>query len=206
MGLFSKKEVIPEFQAKSSTRPGSQTVFSIAPLARGVSTYQGPSLGGKGYTVKDTHYLRPAEEPAPREVEESQQRPGYLSRLRGSSTNDVKSSRPGMSPSPSYRSQNNYGSSVEQGNQSDEEVEGIRQQLRFVKGQTLASGRNALRIALEAEETARVTLDKLGEQSGLFPSLILSHFENMLIRVTRSDHKHGVPCRSCESSQRPRTG
>ncbi|SGY37740.1 BQ5605_C003g01878 [Microbotryum silenes-dioicae] len=47
----------------------------------------------------------------------------------------------------------------------DEEVEGIKQQMRFVKQESLASSRNAVRIAREAEETARATLDKLGDQS-----------------------------------------
>ncbi|GAA6043253.1 hypothetical protein JCM8097_008488 [Rhodosporidiobolus ruineniae] len=50
-------------------------------------------------------------------------------------------------------------------NEEDEEVEGIKQQMRFVKQESLASTRNAVRIARETEETARATLDKLGEQS-----------------------------------------
>ncbi|KAI5481761.1 plasma membrane SNARE protein [Pseudohyphozyma bogoriensis] len=49
--------------------------------------------------------------------------------------------------------------------EEDEEVEGIKQQMRFVKQDTLASSRNAVRIAREAEETARATLDRLGDQS-----------------------------------------
>ncbi|GAA5981233.1 hypothetical protein JCM10908_004032 [Rhodotorula pacifica] len=50
-------------------------------------------------------------------------------------------------------------------NEEDQEVEGIKQQMRFTKQESLASTRNAVRIAREAEETARATLDKLGEQS-----------------------------------------
>ena len=50
--------------------------------------------------------------------------------------------------------------------EEDQEVEGIKQQMRFTKQESLASTRNAVRIAREAEETARATLDKLGEQSG----------------------------------------
>jgi len=56
-------------------------------------------------------------------------------------------------------------------NEEDEEVEGIKQQTKFVKQESLASTRNAVRIAREAEETARATLDKLGDQSGSFPIL-----------------------------------
>ncbi|GAA5988584.1 hypothetical protein JCM11641_004610 [Rhodosporidiobolus odoratus] len=60
-----------------------------------------------------------------------------------------------------------YGSQQKQTfeNEEDEEVEGIKQQMRFVKQESLASTRNAVRIAREAEETARATLDKLGDQS-----------------------------------------
>lgn len=48
----------------------------------------------------------------------------------------------------------------------DEEVEAIKQQMRFTKQESLSSTRNALRIAREAEETARGTLGRLGDQSG----------------------------------------
>lgn len=56
--------------------------------------------------------------------------------------------------------------------EEEEEVEGIKQQLRFVKQESLASSRNAVRIAREAEETARATLDKLGDQSGEYHSFV----------------------------------
>lgn len=50
----------------------------------------------------------------------------------------------------------------------EEEVEAIKQQMRMTKQESLASTRNALRAAREAEETARNTLTKLGDQSGGF--------------------------------------
>lgn len=56
--------------------------------------------------------------------------------------------------------------------EEDQEVEGIKQQMRFTKQESLASTRNAVRIAREAEETARATLDKLGEQSGALPGRV----------------------------------
>jgi len=46
-----------------------------------------------------------------------------------------------------------------------EDVEGIKQQTRFVKQESVNSTRNALRLAREAEETARNTLTRLGDQS-----------------------------------------
>ena len=53
------------------------------------------------------------------------------------------------------------------GEENDEDVEGIKQQTRYVKQESVNSTRNALRMAREAEETARNTLARLGDQSGL---------------------------------------
>ena len=52
------------------------------------------------------------------------------------------------------------------GEENEEDVEGIKQQLRTTKQESLASTRNALRLAHEAEETARNTVTRLGSQSG----------------------------------------
>lgn len=49
--------------------------------------------------------------------------------------------------------------------EEDDEVEAVKQQTRFTKQESLASTRNALRIARETEDTATGTLLKLGEQS-----------------------------------------
>ncbi|KAA1468237.1 synaptosome-associated proteinsynaptosomal-associated protein 25 [Dentipellis sp. KUC8613] len=51
------------------------------------------------------------------------------------------------------------------GEENDEDVEGIKQQTRFLKQDTVNSTRNALRMAREAEETARNTIGRLGDQS-----------------------------------------
>ena len=52
------------------------------------------------------------------------------------------------------------------GEENEEDVEGIKQQMRTTKQESLASTRNALRLAREAEETARNTVTRLGSQSG----------------------------------------
>jgi hypothetical protein len=52
------------------------------------------------------------------------------------------------------------------GEENEEDVEGIKQQTRFVKQESVNSTRNALRMAREAEETARGTINRLGSQSG----------------------------------------
>ncbi|KIO08249.1 hypothetical protein M404DRAFT_937034 [Pisolithus tinctorius Marx 270] len=51
------------------------------------------------------------------------------------------------------------------GEENDEDVEGIKQQTRFLKQESVTSTRNALRLAREAEETATGTLTRLGDQS-----------------------------------------
>ncbi|KAJ7492584.1 protein transporter SEC9 [Mycena latifolia] len=51
------------------------------------------------------------------------------------------------------------------GEENDEDVEGIKKQTRWVKQESANSTRNALRLAREAEDTARNTLTRLGSQS-----------------------------------------
>ncbi|KAH8835815.1 protein transporter SEC9 [Flagelloscypha sp. PMI_526] len=51
------------------------------------------------------------------------------------------------------------------GEETEEDVEGIKQQSRYIKQESAQSTRNALRLAREAEETARATLGRLGDQS-----------------------------------------
>jgi len=57
------------------------------------------------------------------------------------------------------------------GEENEEDVEGIKQQSRYVKQESLQSTRNALRLAREAEETAMNTLNKLGDQSEKFANI-----------------------------------
>lgn len=58
--------------------------------------------------------------------------------------------------------------SANPGEETEEDVEGIKQQTRYMKQESVNSTRNALRMAREAEETARNTLGRLGDQSGRF--------------------------------------
>ncbi|KAJ7103498.1 protein transporter SEC9 [Mycena belliarum] len=51
------------------------------------------------------------------------------------------------------------------GEENDEDVEGIKKQTKWVKQESANSTRNALRLAREAEDTARNTLTRLGTQS-----------------------------------------
>jgi len=56
----------------------------------------------------------------------------------------------------------------EPGEENEDDVEGIKKQTRWVKQESVNSTRNALRMAREAEETARNTVGRLGSQSGAF--------------------------------------
>jgi len=51
------------------------------------------------------------------------------------------------------------------GEENEQDVEGIKQQTRFLKQESVNSTRNALRMAREAEETGRGTLGRLADQS-----------------------------------------
>ncbi|KAF4623338.1 hypothetical protein D9613_001818 [Agrocybe pediades] len=59
----------------------------------------------------------------------------------------------------------NIGRNPTPGEEDDDDIEGIKQQTRYVKQESVNSTRNALRLAREAEETARNTLGRLGDQS-----------------------------------------
>lgn len=64
-----------------------------------------------------------------------------------------------------------------------DDVEGIKQQTRYVKQESVNSTRNALRLAREAEEVGQSTIGRLVEQSGklslhyMAPCLILYYRE-----------------------------
>lgn len=85
----------------------------------------------------------------------------------------------------------------------EEEVEMIKRDIRGVKQETLGSSRNALRIAREAEETARGTLSKLGDQSGAFRSLIKRQTtcRSRAVRVGAVHRSRLTPCRPSSSLQ-----
>lgn len=48
--------------------------------------------------------------------------------------------------------------------EEEEDVEAVKQQIRFTKQESVSSTRNALRVAAQAEETGRNTLTRLGAQ------------------------------------------
>jgi len=85
---------------------------------------------------------------------------------------------PGMSAPPSNDWESgrgaNYGGAASYGayeerqltaeEQEEEDVNGAKQEIRFIKQQDVSSTRNALRVAQQARETGRQTLERLGAQ------------------------------------------
>ncbi|EJT46186.1 hypothetical protein A1Q1_05294 [Trichosporon asahii var. asahii CBS 2479] len=71
----------------------------------------------------------------------------------------------GEIPAPRRREYGYQGRELEEDFDEDEEIEGIKQSMRETKQDSLQSTRNALRMAREAEETARGTMARLGDQS-----------------------------------------
>jgi len=92
------------------------------------------------------------------------------SRGQGNVDNDRRELFSGVNPEKANSNRFKYDgptlSEPTPGEENEEDVEGIKQQTRFVKQESVNSTRNALRMAREAEETARNTVNKLGSQSG----------------------------------------
>lgn len=87
--------------------------------------------------------------------------------------------QPGQQPGQQHSGQGGYGQSSggygqqQQGGydrqltaeeEEEEDVEAVKQQIRFTKQESVSSTRNALRVAAQAEETGRNTLTRLGAQ------------------------------------------
>jgi len=68
------------------------------------------------------------------------------------------------------------------GEETEEDVEGIKQQTQFIKQESVKTTRNAIRMAREAEETAMNTLGRLGDQSGMFEFYLTTTFLKGLLR------------------------
>ncbi len=73
---------------------------------------------------------------------------------------------PGSGAYDEYGAGGSQAQAQEERTESDEEVEAIKQQMRFTKQESLSATRNALRMAREAEETATNSMMRLGDQSG----------------------------------------
>jgi protein transport protein SEC9 len=123
--------------------------------------------------------------------QQSQQRPpvgarGYSNESQDSARNALFGNRPQPPPqSDPYGARSGggggyggydaepdrYSEYQQQAEGDEEDVEAIKQEIRFVKQDSLASTRNAIRIGLEAEEQGRNSLARLGTQSETLSSV-----------------------------------
>ena len=109
----------------------------------------------RGY---DQNPRRPS--PAPR---------GYSNESQDSARAALFGNRPPPTQDPYVRGYDpepdRYDEYQQQAEGDEDEVEAIKQEIRFTKQESLSSTRNAIRIASEAEEQGRNTLVRLGAQS-----------------------------------------
>ena len=97
---------------------------------------------------------------------------GYSDESQNSARNALFGNRPLPSERDPHTSRaydsrepDRYEEYQKQAEEDDEDVEGIKQEIRFVKQDSLASTQNAIRIGLEAEEQGRNSLARLGTHS-----------------------------------------
>ncbi|GAA5858762.1 hypothetical protein JCM8547_004976 [Rhodosporidiobolus lusitaniae] len=178
----SERSAAPSYRTNPGYVPPSQGGMGYGQQSHFAQPQPPQQYGGGGYGGQQQQQ-RPPVEPAGGKAkgswfgrgkgQEEQQQQQRNELLAGAPPpGQYRGQQGGYNPQPGY-GQDGYGGGQQQGgqqqqtfeNEEDEEVEGIKQQMRFVKQESLASTRNAVRIAREAEETARATLDKLGEQS-----------------------------------------
>jgi len=177
MSFFKRKDkaVIPPVASEQAARDelfssrGNSASPRPPPSYRSNATYV-PSRDGDPYNA-------PAPSPSPRPTftdryAKTDNVGDVYSRGKGNADQDRNELFSGYKPQPGQGSGRFFDNAGPQGRpeptageENEDDVEGIKQQLRFTKQESVNSTRNALRLAREAEETARSTLGKLGDQS-----------------------------------------
>ncbi|BFZ62190.1 Protein transport protein S9 plasma membrane t-SNARE [Saitoella coloradoensis] len=90
-----------------------------------------------------------------------------------------------------------YGGRRDEEQEEDEDVEAVKQEMRFTKQESLSSTRNAVRMAAEAEETGRNTLARLGAQSDR-----ISNVERSLDIAANASHRAEEKARELKTLNR----
>lgn len=158
------KNVIPPVQSELSpggARGSTRSTSSLPSYKSSASTYVASRDGPDPYNTMSTRTLSQAsynKAPAGQTVDPQADQTrnelfaGYNPQGKAGSGRYFDGPALGREPAP--------------GEENDEDVEGIKQQTRFLKQDGVNSTRNALRLAREAEETAGNTIARLGDQSG----------------------------------------
>ncbi|EAU93011.1 protein transporter SEC9 [Coprinopsis cinerea okayama7 len=169
MNFFRKKETIPPVAppaAPSGPPPASQR---YAP-----QTYVPSRDAGKFDSVAYSASTNKGPQPNPNDnyydrYSRSRNVGDVYARGGGDATEDRNELFSGYDASKSGGSGRFFDGGVipdrEPGQETEEDIEGIKKQTRFVKQESVHSTRNALQMARQAEETARNTLTRLGDQS-----------------------------------------
>jgi len=166
MSFFKRKDepLIPPVDSEQTGRASSLTP---APSYRSTASTYVPSRDGDPYGNNNSYNQQPpsggygggggynSSRDAASDPNRSELFSGYNAERAGPNRFTAGDRRPELrEPAP--------------GEENEEDVEGIKQQIRATKQESVNSTRNALRLAREAEETARGTLLKLGDQSEKF--------------------------------------
>ncbi|KAG6902876.1 hypothetical protein C0995_010045 [Termitomyces sp. Mi166 len=177
MPLFKRKEqnLIPPV-VQGAPRSDRASPTSRSPYHSNASTYIA-SRDGDPYNAPSSRsdlYTPPSSRSASHSTEDSVRdkysRSNGVGDLYSRGTAEIEKDRnelfAGYNPQKSgsgrfFDGQQSGRSEPSPGEENEEDIEGIKQQTRFTKQESVNSTRNALRMAREAEETARNTLTRL---------------------------------------------
>ena len=175
MSWFNKRKernLIPPVESaspSSMSRSASGNSTSLQPAVRSTAATYNPSRDGDPYNSYDNSPVA-----NPTELLDKYQRNKPIgdaySRGQGNLDRDRNELFSGYNPQKAapgrFVDGPGIGREPPPGEENDEDIEGIKQQTRFLKQDSVNSTRNALMMARQAEETARSTIGRLAEQSG----------------------------------------
>jgi hypothetical protein len=172
MSFFKRKDktLIPPIQSElappsGASRSSSRTTSPLPSYRSNASTYVPSRDGLDPYntTGRSKSQSRVDDYESPVLKSNTSDAPSQLDRARGELFAGYNPEKAG---SGRFFDGPGIGREPPPGEENEEDVEGIKQQTRFLKQESVNSTRNALRMAREAEETARGTLGRLADQSG----------------------------------------
>ncbi|TGZ84307.1 hypothetical protein EX30DRAFT_338840 [Ascodesmis nigricans] len=176
MGLFSKKDKLKlpspaplPPQQSSYTPPPSQQSSYISPPPSANESRSNALFGDRKASneqnkqnpyASNTYTSAPAPASSPYSSRPGDPNPGGYGNSYGE--------RGGSGTGSGYGAGGGYADSGDRQltaeEEEEEDVEAVKQQIRFTKQESVSSTRNALRVAAQAEETGRSTLARLGQQ------------------------------------------
>jgi len=155
MNLFKRKPLIPPVVEQPALNQPSTTIPRSSPI----STYPYTSTASRDDAPNYTSDIQP--------YNRNKGAGDVYSRGTAELEKDRNELFSGYNPAKSGSGRFFDGPDVKDNEENEgDEVEGIKQQTRYVKQESVNSTRNALRLAREAEEIGQNTIGRLVEQSG----------------------------------------